>query len=180
MSWTPYAIATHHVDKIVCPGRPNGPELAKGYVHKIPEVPSGALRAVQSARDLSIEIEMQRSVPDPFMTNLLGERTVMFEAAYSQRLRVSPTLTLIANINGMSDNGTIVIRDDYVRKMYRETKEQTEAKLLAALITWEADRGVYYFENLDDKIELRMDYSLHMKWVDSMERKLIAWSETLD
>ena len=179
MSWTPHAIATHHVDKIVCPGHPNGPEVAKKYVYKIPEVPSGALRAVQSARDLSIEIEMQRSVPDPFMSKLLGERTVMFEAPYSKRLKVSSTLTLIANINGMSDNGTIVIRDNYVKKMDQKIQEQTEAKLLAALITWGPDRGVYYFENLDKKIELNLNHS-YEKWYDSMEKKLIAWSETLD
>jgi hypothetical protein len=63
--------------------------------------------------------------------------------------------------------------------MYRETKEQTEAKLLAALITWGADRGVYYFENLDKKIELNLNHS-YEKWYDSMEKKLVAWSETLD
>ena len=180
MSWTPYAIATHHVDKIVCPGNPNGPELAKKYVYTIPEVSSQTLRAVQLARDYSIDTEMQRSTPDPFMSNLVGESIVMFEEARSQRMNVSPKLTLIANIHGMSDSGTIVIRDDYVKKLYRDTQAQTEAKLLAALITWGADRGVYYFENLDNKIELRMNLSLHDRWNGSMKETLIEWSETLD
>jgi hypothetical protein len=180
MSWTPYAIATHHVDKIVCPGNPNGPELAKRYVDRIPEVSTGVIRGVQLARDLSLELIMERSVPDPFMSNLLGETTVMFEEARSQRMNVSPRLTLIANIHGMSNTGTIVIRDDYVRKIWPDTQEQTEAKLLAALITWGADRGVYYFENLDNKIELRMNLSLHDRWNGSMKETLIEWSETLD
>ena len=179
MNWTPFSIAAHHVDKIVCPGNPNGPEIAKKYVDRIPEVSTGVIRGVQLARDLSLDLIMERSVPDPFMSNLLGETTVMFEEARSQRMNVCPRLTLIANIHGMSNTGTIVIRDDYVKKIWPDTQEQTEAKLLATLITWGADRGVYYFENLDKKIELNMNYSLHERWNGSMKETLIEWSETL-
>ena len=179
MNWTPFAIAAHHVDKIVSPGHANGPELAKKYVYKIPEVSTQVLRGVQLARDLSLELTMERSVPDPFMSNLLGEPIVMFEDSYSQKINLSPKLTLTAKIDGMSNTGTIVIRDDYVKKIWPDTQEQTEAKLLAALITWGADRGVYYFENLDKKIELRMNLSLNDRWNGSMRETLIEWSETL-
>jgi hypothetical protein len=103
----------------------------------------------------------------------------MFEDSYSQKINLSPKLTLTAKIDGMSNTGTIVIRDDYVKKIWPDTQEQTEAKLLAALITWGADRGVYYFENLDKKIELRMNLSLNDRWNGSMRETLIEWSETL-
>ena len=181
MIWTPFAIAAHHVDKIVSPGHANGPELAKKYVRKIPEVSTAALKGDQLVRDLSLDLTMKRSMPDPFMSNLLGETIVMFENSYSQKINVSPKLTLIAKIDGMSRGGsdtTIVIRDDYVRKMWSDTKEQTEAKLLATLATWGANRGVYYFEKLDEKIELNIEDDWE-KWYGSMEKKLIEWSETL-
>jgi hypothetical protein len=181
MNWTPFSIAAHHVDKIVSPGHANGPELAKKYVYKIPEVSTQALKGVQLARDLNLDLIMERSVPDPFMSNLLGETIIMFEDSYSQKLNVSPKLTLIAKIDGMSRGGsdiTIVIRDRYVKKLYPETQEQTEAKLLATLAVWGAGRGVYYFENLDEKIELNIEDDWE-KWYGSMEKKLIEWSETL-
>jgi len=179
MNWTPLAIAAHHVDKIVCPGNPNGHELAKKYVDRIPEVSTGVIREVRLARDLSLELAMERSVPDPFMSNLIGETTVMFEEPYIERMNVSPRLTLTAKIDGMSHDRTIVIRDDYVKKIWPDTQEQTEAKLLATLIIWGADRGVYYFERLDKKIELEMNLSLHDRWNGSMKETLIEWSETL-
>jgi hypothetical protein len=179
MNWTPFAIAAHHVDKIVSPGHANGPDLAKKYVYKIPEVSTQVLKGVQLARDLNLDLIMKHSLPDPFMSNLLGEPTVMFEDSYSQKINLSPKLTLTAKIDGMSHDRTIVIRDRYVKNFYKDTQEQTEAKLLATLIIWGADRGVYYFEKLDKKIELKMNLSLHDRWNGSMTETLIEWSETL-
>ena len=175
IQWTPHSLSTVHVDKIVCPAFSSAPEKAKSYVSTSSTPPVG-FEAKEKTKHMYISLIIaEKYEKDQFMSDLAGKP--IYSVNIDSRLQVSPNLMLNGVIHGISsDLNTIIIRDGFVKRKYPETNEQSEAKLIATLATWGADHGIYYFENLGEKIELEFDYKRWLK----MESIIAKWSETLD
>ena len=173
--WTLHSLSTVHVDKIVCPKFEYAPEKAKSYVSTYSTPPVG-FEAKEKTKYLYLSLVRSGIYgKDQLMSDLAGKP--IFSVKTDEQLNVSPNLTLIGSVDGISsDYETIVIRDKFIKEMRPETKEQSEAKLLATIATWRATHGIYYLENLEEKIELEFDFK---RWLN-MESIIVKWSETLD
>jgi hypothetical protein len=166
------ALSTFHADKVVCPASLKGPEIAQRFVTRNTRPPNAHDRDHDDCMKLILTGD-----PSENLTRLIGRDVypVSFVSGNGVSLELTPSMCLIAPIDGITLDATILMVDDYYKlKVFEDTQVQSEAKLLASMAVWKAKRGIYYLKNLNRSFTLEFD---EVRWA-AMKQKFIEWSNT--
>lgn len=166
------ALSTFHADKVVCPSSLKSPELAQRLVTRN----SRPSNTYEQDHDDCMKLILTGD-PSEDLSRIVGQDVypVSFVSANGVSLELTPSMCLVAPIDGITLDATILMVGDYYNlKVFEDTQLQSEAKLLASMAVWKAKRGIYYLKNLNRSFTLEFD---EVRWA-AMKQKFIEWSTT--
>ena len=115
---------------------------------------------------------------DNELTQIVGENVYKPWDCLSgiYQVEINDIMGLVARPDGITkNNDCVVMVDDYLTKMYKNSEEELKIKLLATMAVWKAKKGIYIIKKLKLNINIEFDNS---KWED-MLCKIKLWSKTV-
>ena len=117
---------------------------------------------------------------DTNLSELIGEKVYKPWDCLSgyYKIEINNKLGLIAYINGITKNNTIIMVDDYInnKKMKESTKEEKEILLICTMAVWEADKCIYFYKKLNETICLNFDQN---KWFNILVN-IKQWATSIE
>ncbi len=116
---------------------------------------------------------------DNQLTKIIGENVYKPWDCLSGifKININDKLGLVARPNGVTkNNDCIIIVDDYITKLYNNTEEEINIKLLSTMAVWKANKGIYIIKRMNKNISIEFDNN---KWNDILN-KIKIWANKIN
>ena len=121
----------------------------------------------------------QESKIDEKLSEIIGENVYKPYKFYSEfnQFDINENMGIISKVDGVTKNNeTIILINNYYRKMYNDTYDVLELQMLTAMAVWKAKKGIVYLPKLKNHIEFEFNQD---KW-DNIVLKIKSWADNIN
>lgn len=99
----------------------------------------------------------------------------IFNISKNYKLSINNNVILLAQPAGITKDNTIIMVDTHIDTFKKNTRKELYIRLMTTLAVCNSNKGIYYIENLNEKISL--DFNKE-KWIE-IYNKIIKWTISL-